>query len=307
MSADELRPSDLAALVRPARHPIVADLPSADGLAEMSPSGRSTHAGTEQDYEYHGLMAQAWDLLRGDTSTWHDRPFFLAALRRFGEPVLDVGCGTGRLLLDYLAQGVDIDGLDNSPEMLEICRAKAAGRRLEPRLYAQAMENLDLARRYRTICIPSSSFQVVIDLPDARRAVQHFHDHLLPGGALVMPFIVMGRPGRPLEESWTREASRPADGTLVRRHAWSRYDPETQLEHTRDVYELLRDGQVVAVETHARSPATRAYSLEQATDLLTAAGFTIDSVVGGFSDRRYNPGSDELFTVTAVRPAGRGQ
>jgi hypothetical protein len=32
---------------------------------------------TEPDYEYHGMMAQSWDLFRGDTSTWEDRPFYL--------------------------------------------------------------------------------------------------------------------------------------------------------------------------------------------------------------------------------------
>ena len=36
-------------------------------------------------YEYHGLMAEAWDLLRGDTSGWEDRPFYLELIRRFGE------------------------------------------------------------------------------------------------------------------------------------------------------------------------------------------------------------------------------
>ncbi len=62
------------------------------------------------DYEYTGLMAQAWDLLRGDTSTWPDRPFYRAIIQRQNgsaldavqSPALDVGCGTGRLTLDYL-------------------------------------------------------------------------------------------------------------------------------------------------------------------------------------------------------------
>ncbi len=43
------------------------------------------------DYEYRGLMAQAWDLLRGDTTHWPDRFFYLGVIREVGQPVLDVG------------------------------------------------------------------------------------------------------------------------------------------------------------------------------------------------------------------------
>src|SRR5437763_16114963 len=103
------------------------------------------------DYEYRGYIAQAWDLLRGDTSDWDDRPFYRDIIRASGQPALDIGCGTGRLLLDYLADGIDIDGVDVSPEMLAICREKAQKRGLHPTLFHQSMEALAVPRRYRTI------------------------------------------------------------------------------------------------------------------------------------------------------------
>ena len=95
-----------------------------------------------EDYEYHGLIAQAWDLLRGDTSNWEDRPFYRDIIRASGQPTLDIGCGTGRLLLDYLDDGIEIDGVDVSPEMLEICRQKAQKIGLHPALYQQHLEAL---------------------------------------------------------------------------------------------------------------------------------------------------------------------
>ena len=79
----------------------------------------------DQDYEYRDLLAKTWDLMRGDTAQWPDRFFYREFIDRHGGPVLDVGCGTGRLLLDYLMDGIDIDGVDNSPEMLALCREKA--------------------------------------------------------------------------------------------------------------------------------------------------------------------------------------
>ncbi|MFN8515833.1 MAG: class I SAM-dependent methyltransferase [Chloroflexia bacterium] len=99
----------------------------------------------ETDYEYRGLMAATWDVLRGDTSRWGDRAAFREVIMRHGQPAIDVGCATGRLLLEYLAEGIDVDGVDVSPEMLDLCREKAAARGLRPTLYQQAMESLEAA------------------------------------------------------------------------------------------------------------------------------------------------------------------
>src|SRR5919199_2431796 len=212
------------------------------------------------DYKYRGLIATSWDLLRGDTSNWDDRFFYKDVILNSGQPALDVGCGTGRLLLDYLAGGIDIDGVDNSPEMLALCREKAQQLGLQSRLFQQTMETLDLPRTYRTIIVPSSSFQLVMDLDVAAEALRRFFDHLEPGGTLVMPFMLpeIGQAtGDVVAEDWriAGERPRPEDGALVRRWSRSTYDMAHQLEHTEDCYEVIRDGEVIASEHHARSPA----------------------------------------------------
>jgi len=99
---------------------------------------------------------------------------------------LEVGCGTGRLLLPYLKAGFDIEGVDCAPEMLAICQQKAQCEGLTPILYEQFMQDLDLARRYKTIYIPFRSFQLMSDHDDALKALQNFHAHLEVGGQLVV-------------------------------------------------------------------------------------------------------------------------
>ena len=56
-------------------------------------------------------------------------------------------------------------------------------------------EALDLPRKYRTIIVPSSSFQLVTDLAKARSALARFYDHLLPGGTLVTSIWHIGDVG----------------------------------------------------------------------------------------------------------------
>ena len=252
-------------------------------------------------YEYYGMMAEFWDLFRGDTSTWEDRFFYLDVVKKHGQPALDVGCGTGRILLDFMQQGFDIDGVDNSPDMLALLRQKAEPMGLTPTVYQQAMTELALPRKYQTILVPSSSFQLLLDSNLPPVAIGRFYEHLLPGGVLAMPFMTLWKEGDPLESEYTREATRPSDNALVRRWSHSRFDPETELEHTIDRYEIVRDGEVTASEEHTQSPATRSYTQAQAISLYENAGFENIQVFHEFTFEPARP-EDTTFCVLGFKP-----
>jgi len=238
---------------------------------------------TLPEYEYKGLMAESWDVIRGDTSKSPDRGFFLDLIQKSGQPVLDVGCGTGRLLLDYLAQGIDIDGVDNSPDMLALCRHKAETLGLSPTLYEQYVETLSLPRHYPTILIPSTSLQLIIDPVLAVQTLQRLVAHLLPGGVVAAPIVTYWKPGDPLTGSWEQTAVRAEDGATFRREGRYWFNPETACSDTEDRYQVIVAEKVVTEEVHRRSPALRSYRQDQARSLFEGIGFNTVELYSGFT------------------------
>ncbi|HNB53592.1 MAG TPA: hypothetical protein PK530_16705, partial [Anaerolineales bacterium] len=81
-------------------------------------------------------------------------------------------------------------------------------------------------------------------------------------------------------------------------HRWSSdwFDPHNQLEHTTNRYDVLRDGEIIASETHVRSPATRWYTQPQALRLYTDAGFTNLQMFHEFTHEPATP-DDTLFSL----------
>jgi 2-polyprenyl-3-methyl-5-hydroxy-6-metoxy-1,4-benzoquinol methylase len=100
------------------------------------------------------LVAQWWAEFSEVQPT--ELAFYHGCILRFGQPALDLACGTGRLLIPLLQVGLDVDGCDLSEDMLVHCRAKAAQAGLTTALYAQPMHDFALPRRYRTIFICDS-------------------------------------------------------------------------------------------------------------------------------------------------------
>jgi SAM-dependent methyltransferase len=102
-----------------------------------------------------------------------------------GEPVLDLGCGTGRLLVPLLRDGVDVDGTDISADMLGYARTAADQLGRSALLVAQANHDLDLPRRYRTV-IACGSVGIGGRRDHDLETMRRVHRHLLPGGTFVM-------------------------------------------------------------------------------------------------------------------------
>jgi ubiquinone/menaquinone biosynthesis C-methylase UbiE len=253
---------------------------------------------------YRGLIVEYWDLLRGDTSKWSSRPYFLKIIQQSGEPALDVACGSGRLLIDYLAEGIDIDGVDISSDMIAACRVNADNAGWNPNLYVQAMQDLVLPRRYRTIIVPSSSFLHLTNESAARQALDRFYTHLEPGGVLSMSMRVFEPDSE--AENWeiVEEATRPTDGATVRRWFRCTYDIPNRLQFTEDRYEILMGEKLVQAEQFSGSPYLTWYTVPEAIDLLKTAGFLS---VEAHADFTFNPAKDTetSFVILGRRPPVR--
>ena len=152
---------------------------------------------------YGKLYAEHYDIGTGDAQIVD---FYLELWRRLGRPapVLEPMCGTGLKLIPFLQAGAEGDGLDASSFMLAVCRNKCEAKGLDCTLYEQFVEQMALPRCYGFIFIPDRSFGHIHDKALAAECLRRIHDHLVPGGWLVLdvrpPASIdgFGRPGQAL-------------------------------------------------------------------------------------------------------------
>jgi ubiquinone/menaquinone biosynthesis C-methylase UbiE len=251
------------------------------------------------DWEYHGLAAESYDLWFGD-EPYKDQAFFQRKIAEAGGPALEIACGTGRLLIPFLRDGLDIEGVDSSPAMLDICRAKASQQSLQPVLHQQLMQQLDVPRRYGTIFIPFCSFQILTRRKEAFEALRRFHAHLLPGGQLVVSLSVPWEDFE-RENEWRlrRSGTRPSDGATVLIHEATRCNRLEQIEQVWYRLEVFKDGQLTHSEL--RTHRLRWYHRHEFTMILEQTGFRDVHVTGDYTDA---PACDRstVLLFSATRP-----
>jgi SAM-dependent methyltransferase len=136
---------------------------------------------------YTGIVAEIYGHLRSIT---FDPGPFARLIRRYGEPALELGCGDGDPLLALVAEGLHVEGLDSSLDMLERCRAAAMVKQLNVELHHSTMEAMDLGRRFNTIYLAGPTFNLLVTDDAARHALERIKSHLLPGGVALIPLLV---------------------------------------------------------------------------------------------------------------------
>ncbi len=140
-------------------------------------------------YDEYGFIADLYDFVRPYRDR-QDVAFFVDAAKESGGPVLEVGCGTGRVLIPIARAGVDIVGLDLSPHMLAVCRERLALENTDVQSRVQLvqtdMRNFDLERRFRLITVPFRPFQHLITVDEQRSCLESIRRHLADGGRLIL-------------------------------------------------------------------------------------------------------------------------
>ena len=221
-----------------------------------------------------------------------------------GGPLLELGCGTGRLLVPLAEAGFEITGVDMSEQMLAIAQAKideadVAGRAT---LLRADMRDAQLEQRYRMAFIAINSFMHLTSMEDQLAALHSWRDALLPGGLLIID-LYNPNPQRLVE----------ADGRLELQGRW--FDPETgatvlkqmsrtlddtrQLQHVMFIYdEVFPDGAVR--RTLAPFQARYLYRFEGEL-LLDKAGFVPEQVYGSYDLDPFSGESERLIFVARRR------
>lgn len=241
---------------------------------------------------------EAYDLVAASVD--YDLDFYLELARRAQGPVLDVACGTGRILLPCLQAGVDIEGLDLFEPMLETLRTKADALRLSPKLHQADMGSFSLPRHYALVMIPFNAFIHNMTQEAQISCLQCCREHLLPAGVLVFDTFfpsleIIGTPSktRVLEG----ELPHPQTGLPMRMYDTRTFDRVAQVQHSLNELELLAaDG---SVQTVYRSETQGRYIFKQEMELLLrVAGFARWEICGDF-DRRPLTREDDAMIVMA--------
>jgi SAM-dependent methyltransferase len=253
-------------------------------------------------------MAERWAEFLTDAP---ELEYLRQSIIRFGQPALDVACGTGRLLIPLLRSGIDVDGCDISQDMLDQCRRRAAQEGLRTQLLQQPMHAFESSRRYRTIYV-CGSFGLAGSREKDLAALRRCYSHLIDDGALLLNIeaeyndvqawsMWLPQNRHALPELWPEEG-RPqvaSDGSEHRAtFRMLALDPLEQTYVRQVRLEKWVSGELVASEE--RTLRGNMYLKNEVLLMLRLAGFRAVTVTGDYTEEPASPEHRELV-FTAIK------
>ncbi|MBI5158911.1 class I SAM-dependent methyltransferase [Candidatus Micrarchaeota archaeon] len=228
-----------------------------------------------------------------------DLKFYAHLAKKAKGHVLEIGCGTGRILLPLLQQEINVSGLDNSVEMLEVLKAKAKRQGLTPQLYLANMQDFKINEKFDLIFVPYRVFLHNLTVEDQLKTLACIKRHLKKNGVLALNFFypnpayMVARNGKLVKN--TKPAYTDEKGRKIYLHEKIEYDfPNQQLYAT---WKLMRKtGSKLALEKTLEIHLAYIYP-KQFELLLRLAGFKKWKVYGGFKGEKLERKEQETVWI----------
>ncbi len=279
---------------------IPSDFSAASGSQVRREFGDYEGAGIAEYYDASYVVRQRSDL-----------DFYTGCTARYGDPVLELGCGTGRVLLRLAQAGYRVTGIDLSERMLSRCREKLPDLpgevRDRVRLVAGDMTAFDLKETFPLVIVPFRPFQHLLRTEDQLACLARVKRHLAPAGRLVFD-LFQTDPRRMHDPCFLEEHPVPGevtlpDGRKVRMAERTReYHRAIQCNDVELVYDVsFPDGRSERVVNPFRIRYFFRYEVEH---LLARAGFRVAELFGDFSRGPLRDDSAEMIFVAAHAGSG---
>ncbi len=235
-----------------------------------------------------------------------DLPLYLDLARAQGQKVLEIPCGSGRVLVPLARAGFNVTGIDVSPHMLALAQAKLnAIPNATERLVQADMRDFQLDESDFDLAIVAvKSFAYLTEPDDQLRCLRQIHAHLRPGGLLAIDFMhplpewVAATPGSMRDDLLQRVPDRGF--TLSRVESVVSTDLARQVRVIRSAYEIIDDHGSVVAKRFVEWPYRWTYRFE-AEHLFERAGFTVEAVYGGYQREPFTSTSAAMVFL-ARRP-----
>ena len=250
----------------------------------------NTYTGTARFYDLDNASIAGRDL-----------PFYMTLARDTRQPILELGCGTGRVALSLLRQGHQVVGVDISLPMLAQFERKLAALpvslRARARLCHADMADFSLGEQFDLIIVPFRSFQALTTRKRALLALAAIRRHLTPHGVCL---IDLARPFEPIEHQWGRSTwqhTDPQTGQLITSERLNVAVDRTQqlIEWTESYTVRERDGKYWTASDNFRLCYYWHY---QAQVLWSSAGYTIRAEYGDHRFSLIDHGSELIYLLS---------
>ena len=231
-----------------------------------------------------------------------DIPFYIERAKKNQGDVLELACGTGRVLLPMAQAGINVWGLDLSIEMLDQLNQKKSilDQDAKDRIHTihGDMSNFDVERKFSLIIIPFRGFQALTTDEQQHSSLQMIYHHLADDGQFIIDVF---RPYGQLDVSWVVQGemedwtySDPKTGINVKRtNKRTKIDVEKQIIYPELIYYIT--DQNGKEERIVESLALKYYYEEQMRELLLSNGFEIVEEMGYYDGRSIKDGPELIF------------
>lgn len=218
-------------------------------------------------------------------------------------PILDLACGTGRVMLPLLQQGLDVDGVDLFEGMLARLKTKTEALGLAPRVYQSDMASFSIGRQYALIIIPFNAIVHNLTTDTQVACLECCRGHLLPGGLLAFDTyfpgaeLITAPQGIRVQEL---ETAHPKTGLPIRLWDTRHFDRVRQLQYSHMDMEFL-DAEGNVVDVHPSQTTVRWIYKDEMGLLLRVAGFDRWEISGDFEGRPLDKETDAMIVKAWTR------